>query len=78
MITVTRLNGTQLMLNPDLIMLVECHPDTVVTLTNYEKFIVREKAEDLYHQFMVYKHAIRHPEEIFKMALSSHAPLPNS
>ncbi|GGI94701.1 flagellar protein FlbD [Alicyclobacillus cellulosilyticus] len=42
MIVLTRLNGTQLWINPLLIEAVESHPDTVVTLSNGHKYIVRE------------------------------------
>ena len=46
-IRVTRLNGLFLTLNSDLIKFVEQAPDTVITLTNGEKLIVRESEEEV-------------------------------
>ena len=34
-------------LNPDLILSVESHPDTVVTLTTGDRFVVAESAEEV-------------------------------
>ena len=42
MIELTRLNGTPIVLNSDLIKTAEASPDTMLTLTNGEKLIVRE------------------------------------
>lgn len=47
MITVTRLNGSKLMINALLIELIEETPDTIVTLTTGKKFIVTESASEL-------------------------------
>ncbi len=42
MIQLTRLNNTRLAVNSDLIKYVEEAPDTVITLLNGEKLVVRE------------------------------------
>ena len=42
MIELTRLNGTPIVLNSDLIKTAEASPDTMLTLINGEKLIVRE------------------------------------
>ncbi len=42
MIELTRLNGTPMVLNSDLIKTAEASPDTMLTLINGEKLIVRE------------------------------------
>lgn len=47
MITVTRLNGTKVMINALLIELVEETPDTIITLTTGKKIIVAESASEL-------------------------------
>jgi flagellar protein FlbD len=47
MITVTRLNGGAFALNPDLIERVETTPDTVVTLVDGAKYVVRESVEEV-------------------------------
>jgi flagellar protein FlbD len=43
MIELTRLNGTPIVLNSDLIKTAEASPDTMLTLINGEKLIVRER-----------------------------------
>ncbi|WP_338555937.1 flagellar FlbD family protein [Paenibacillus sp. KS-LC4] len=47
MITVTRINGTKLMINALLIEVVEEVPDTIITLTTGKKFIVVESSQEL-------------------------------
>jgi flagellar protein FlbD len=47
MITVTRLNGGAFALNPDLIERVEETPDTVITLVDGAKYVVREPVQDI-------------------------------
>jgi flagellar protein FlbD len=44
MIQLTRLNNTRLAVNSDLIQYVEEAPDTIITLVNGEKLVVRETA----------------------------------
>jgi flagellar protein FlbD len=47
MITVTRFNGGAFALNPDLIERVEETPDTVITLVDGAKYVVRESVEEI-------------------------------
>ncbi|MUT66360.1 flagellar FlbD family protein [Paenibacillus sp. NEAU-GSW1] len=47
MITVTRLNGTKVMINALLIELVEETPDTIISLTTGKKIIVAESSSEL-------------------------------
>jgi flagellar protein FlbD len=47
MIHLTRLNNTSITINSDLIKSVEQSPDTVITLLNGEKILVRESAEQI-------------------------------
>ena len=42
MIELTRLNGSSLVVNSDLIQFAEAAPDTTLTLVNGEKVVVRE------------------------------------
>ena len=46
-IRVTRLNGEQFALNPDLIERVEAHPDTVVFLVDGTKYVVKESFDEV-------------------------------
>lgn len=47
MIDVTRMNGTSITINSDLIEIVEETPDTVVTLTTGKKIIIKESRQDV-------------------------------
>jgi|HigsolmetaAR203D_1030402.scaffolds.fasta_scaffold00030_58 flagellar protein FlbD len=47
MIQVTRLNGKPFVLNAVLIETVEETPDTIITLTNGRKYIVRENMTEV-------------------------------
>jgi flagellar protein FlbD len=47
MIVVTRLNGPPLALNCDLIERAEATPDTVLTLVDGTKYVVRESVEQI-------------------------------
>ncbi|MFB5191436.1 flagellar FlbD family protein [Alicyclobacillus fastidiosus] len=51
MVRLTRLNGSELWLNPLLIESVEATPDSVITLSNGHKYIVSEKP-DVIEQFV--------------------------
>lgn len=58
MIQVTRLNHVPLMLNSDLIEHLEMTPDTVITLTTGQKFMVLEPAEEVVHRIVQFRRAI--------------------
>lgn len=45
MIMVTRINGKVLWLNPLLVESVESTPDTIVTLSNTHKYVLKESPE---------------------------------
>ena len=47
MIKVTRLNGSKLVLNADLIEIMEETPDTVITIKGGNKYVVLEPVEEL-------------------------------
>jgi flagellar protein FlbD len=55
MIELTRLNGTQMVLNSDLIKTAESSPDTMLTLINGEKMIVREPCEEVVERVVAYR-----------------------
>jgi len=58
-ILVTRFNGTQIYLNAELIQSIEETPDTVITLTNEKKFVVRERADEVIERFIAYQRQVR-------------------
>ena len=55
MIEVTRLNGNPMVLNSDLIKTAEASPDTMLTLINGEKLIVRETCAEVMERVTVYR-----------------------
>lgn len=55
MIKVTRLNGSELVINADLIETIEERPDTIVTLTNEHRFVVRESIDELLDRLAAYR-----------------------
>lgn len=58
MIKVTRLNGTELVMNAELIQTIEATPDTVLTLTTDHKYVVREDVDEIVARVISYKRAI--------------------
>ncbi len=55
MIELTRLNGRPMMLNSDLIKTAEASPDTMLTLINGEKLIVREEIGEVVERILAYR-----------------------
>jgi len=63
MIHVTRLNHSKVVLNSDLIEQVESTPDTVISLTNGERIMVRESPEEVISLVVEFQRSILHPVE---------------
>lgn len=59
MIDVTRLNGTRLVLNADLIEIVESTPDTLVSLTTGRKIMVTEPVDEVVRRAIAYRAKLR-------------------
>jgi len=55
MVELTRLNGNPMLLNSDLIKTAEASPDTMLTLTNGEKLIVRESLGEVLERVLRYR-----------------------
>jgi flagellar protein FlbD len=55
MIELTRLNGKPIVLNSDLIKTAEASPDTMLTLINGEKLIVREECNEVVERVIAYR-----------------------
>lgn len=58
MIQLTRLNNHPLAVNSDLIKFVEQAPDTVITLVNGEKIVVRESAQDVLERVVQFRRSV--------------------
>ena len=55
MIRLSRLSGETFFLNCELIKFIEKVPDTVITLTTGEKFMVRDTIEDVINSTIDYR-----------------------
>jgi flagellar protein FlbD len=55
MIHLTRLNNSKLTINSDLIKFVEQSPDTVITLLNGEKILVRENVDEIVERVIEFR-----------------------
>lgn len=55
MIHLTRINHAPMVLNSELIEHIETTPDTVVSLTNGQKFVVLETADDIIDKIVEFR-----------------------
>ena len=55
MVLVTRLNGKEFYVNPDMITFIEETPDTVITLTDGRKLVVTEDAVPVIERIVEYR-----------------------
>ena len=55
MIDVTKMNGSKITVNTDLIETVEEMPGTVITLTTGKKFIIKESRQEVKNLVILYK-----------------------
>lgn len=62
MISITRFNGTIVYLNADLIQSVEGTPDTVITLMNNVKVVVKEKPQEVIKKIITYQRQVHNPQ----------------
>ena len=58
MIKLKRLNDTDFFLNPELIEQIEGAPDTVITLTTGNNFVVKDKVQDVVDKILDYRKKI--------------------
>lgn len=55
MITVTRFDQSELIVNADLIEFIEQTPDTVISMLTGRKVVVRETAEEVVQRVLVFR-----------------------
>ncbi len=65
MIELSKLNGAAVLVNPDLIRFIESTPDTVLTFTDGEKIMVREKPNDIVEKIVRFRRRCS-PMELIK------------
>jgi flagellar protein FlbD len=66
MITLRRLNGQEFILNADLIETIEATPDTLVTLSNGKKIIVKNTLEEIVRNTVRYRQLCNTTVQIVK------------
>lgn len=59
MITITRLDERVVVLNADLIKMIECTPDTIITLVSGDIVIARESVEEVVRRAIDYQRQVR-------------------
>ena len=74
MIQLTRLNNHPLVVNSDLIKLVEQAPDTVLTLVNGDKIVVRESAQEVLERVVQFRRAVLEGMTFFPGSSSGAVP----
>jgi flagellar protein FlbD len=58
MIQLTKINGAGIVVNPDLIEYIEETPDTVLTITNGDKVVVKDRMVDIIDKVVRYRRLI--------------------
>ncbi|MEM9660720.1 MAG: flagellar FlbD family protein [Planctomycetota bacterium] len=59
MINLTKLNGTEFVVNAELIKTIESTPDTIITLLNGDRLMVRESSRDVVERAIDYGRRLR-------------------
>ena len=68
MITVSRLDGSEVVVNAELIELIEATPDTHLTLTDGKHLIVREAPEEVVERVIAYRRTAYGPFRALQVA----------
>ncbi|HMI85471.1 MAG TPA: flagellar FlbD family protein [Polyangiaceae bacterium] len=58
MVTLSRLNGSVVAINPDLITWIDVTPDTIVSLLGGDKIIVREPLEEVIELIVAFRRSV--------------------
>lgn len=64
MISVTRLNGAELVVNDDLIEFIERTPETVLSMTDGKKVTIKDSVEDVMQKILSFRKSVALPEVI--------------
>jgi len=59
-IKVTRLNGSELWVNAEMIEFVESTTDTIISLVTHTKFVVKDSPQDIVEAIIDYRRRIHH------------------
>ena len=61
MIHVTRLDGREIAVNAELVATVEGTPDTLLTLVNGARILVKEDVDEVVARIVAYRRSLHHP-----------------
>ena len=70
MIQLTRINRVPMVLNSDLIEHIEITPDTVITLTSCQKFMVLESPQEILEEVIAFRKSLFSKELFCPVAAS--------
>jgi flagellar protein FlbD len=62
MIRVTKLDGTEIIINDDLIEFIETTPDTIISLTDGKKIMVRENPDEIIRRVAAFRRMAAGPD----------------
>lgn len=65
MISITRLNGKEMLVNAELIEFIESTPDTIISTSSGKKVIVRDSVEEVVRKVIEYRR-LCFPEKRYK------------
>jgi flagellar protein FlbD len=68
MISVTRLDGSEVVVNAELLVLVEAMPDTHLTMTDGRQLIVRESTDEVVARVIAYRRSAYGPLRAIQVA----------
>ena len=71
MIELTKLNGSRLVINSDLIEFIEASPDSLITLTTGKKIMVQEPIAQIVEAIVRFRRLIRLPDSGVRPAVPS-------
>ena len=59
MILLTKINNAQVVVNSDMMQSIEETPDTVITLSNGDKVVVKERMADIIDKIVEFRRRVR-------------------
>lgn len=75
MIVVTRLNGSQFAVNPDLIERIHASPDTTLVMVDGAKFVVTEAIDEVIDRIAAFRARVLSEANTYPRTVSRTAPL---
>jgi flagellar protein FlbD len=76
MICLTRLDGSEIIVNTDLILTVESTPDTMLTLVTGGHILVKESVKEVVERSMGYRQRIYRGPAAWELSAAAAAPFP--